>query len=134
MQLCSYNLIIPLSLSSLHFFTSTIIWIWGRDFFCLIPCTAWKVSVFGVILVHIFPYSDWIRRDMVFLRIQSEWGKYGHFLRSVIVTLCPPWKQDVNWTYIKRWRFNLSLVPQNGRWGWLKHVDSKGFRGTEAVA
>ena len=23
--------------------------------------TAWKVSVFGVILVRIFPYSDWIR-------------------------------------------------------------------------
>ena len=26
--------------------------------------TAWKVSVFGVFLVSIFPHSDWIRRDM----------------------------------------------------------------------
>ena len=25
--------------------------------------TAWEVSVFGVILVRIFPHSDWIRRD-----------------------------------------------------------------------
>ena len=25
--------------------------------------TAWKVPVFGFILVHIFPHSDWIRRD-----------------------------------------------------------------------
>ena len=31
-----------------------------------------KVSVFGVILVLIFPHSDWIRRDT---RIQSECGK-----------------------------------------------------------
>ena len=34
--------------------------------------TGWKVSVFGVLLVRIFPYSDWIRRS---LRIQSECGK-----------------------------------------------------------
>ena len=27
------------------------------------PYSAWKVSVFGVILVCIFPHSDWIRRD-----------------------------------------------------------------------
>ena len=25
--------------------------------------TAWKVSVYGVFLVRIFPHSDWIRRD-----------------------------------------------------------------------
>ena len=31
---------------------------------------AWKVSVFGVILVRIFPHSDWIS-----LRIHSECGK-----------------------------------------------------------
>ena len=35
--------------------------------------TAWKLSLFGVILVHIFPHLDWIRR--VSLRIQSECGK-----------------------------------------------------------
>ena len=40
--------------------------------------TAWKVSVFWVILDRIFPHSDWIRRDTpysVSLRIQSECGK-----------------------------------------------------------
>ena len=35
--------------------------------------TAWKVSVFGVILVGIFPYSDWIQRDT--LHFQSECPK-----------------------------------------------------------
>ena len=28
--------------------------------------TAWKVFVFGVILVRIFPHSDWIRRDTAY--------------------------------------------------------------------
>ena len=28
-----------------------------------ITCTAWEVSVFGVILVRVFSHSDWIRRD-----------------------------------------------------------------------
>ena len=31
--------------------------------FTWLPNIAWKVSVFGVILVHIFSHSDWIRRD-----------------------------------------------------------------------
>ena len=53
--------------------------------------TALKVSVFGAILVLIFPVFS--RRDTVSLRIQSEYGrirekcrpensKYGHFLRG----------------------------------------------------
>ena len=29
--------------------------------------TAWKVSVFGVFLVFIFPHSDWIQRDTEYL-------------------------------------------------------------------
>ena len=40
--------------------------------------TAWKVSVFGVFLVRIFPHLDWTRRDTSFfvsLRIQSKCGK-----------------------------------------------------------
>ena len=32
---------------------------------------AWKVFVFGVMLVRIFPHSDWIRRDTKYM------GKYG---------------------------------------------------------
>ena len=39
--------------------------------------TTWKVSVFGVILVLIFPYSDWIRRHTECLSIFSpNVGKY----------------------------------------------------------
>ena len=32
--------------------------------FFFIAYTAWKVSIFGVILVLIFPHSDWIRKVM----------------------------------------------------------------------
>ena len=54
--------------------------------------TASKVSVFGVILVNIFPYSDWLRRDTPYLSVFSpnagKYGsKYGHFLRSVVSIL-----------------------------------------------
>ena len=34
--------------------------------------TAWKVIVFGVILVRIFLHSAWIRRDISFCKIQKE--------------------------------------------------------------
>ena len=37
-----------------------------------------EVSVFGVFLVRIFPYSDWIRRDTPYLSLFSpNAGKYG---------------------------------------------------------
>ena len=40
--------------------------------------TAWKMFVFGVCLVCIFPYSDWIRRDTEYLSVFSpKAGKYG---------------------------------------------------------
>ena len=39
---------------------------------------AWNVSIFGVILVQIFPNLDWIRGDTPYLSV------YGHFLRSII--------------------------------------------------
>ena len=44
--------------------------------------TGWKVSVFEVFLVHIFPYSDWIRRDLVRMReiTDQKNSEYGHFL------------------------------------------------------
>ena len=77
--------------------------------FQIMPSTAWKVSVFGVIPVRIFPafshtrteygeirsISDWIRRDTEYLSVFSpnagKCGKnadrnnseYGLFLRSV---------------------------------------------------
>ena len=40
--------------------------------------TTWKVSVFGIILVLIFPHSDWIRRNTEYLSVFSpNAGKYG---------------------------------------------------------
>ena len=53
--------------------------------------TAWKVSVLGVILIRIFPHSDWIREILrissysVWMRESADQNNsgYGHFLRSV---------------------------------------------------
>ena len=40
--------------------------------------TAWKGSIFGVILVHIFPNSDWIGRDTLYIStFGSTDQKYG---------------------------------------------------------
>ena len=51
--------------------------------------TAWKVSVFGVILVRIFPHSDWIRRDPYLVQMLENTdqnnSEYGNFLRSVLM-------------------------------------------------
>ena len=59
--------------------------------------TAWKLSVFGVILVCIFPHSDWIR-EFGKIRIISPYSvrvqenadqnnfEYGQFLRSDFVS------------------------------------------------
>ena len=41
-------------------------------------CTAWKVSILGVILFRIFPHLDWIRRDIPCLSVFSpNGGKCG---------------------------------------------------------
>ena len=40
--------------------------------------TAWKVSVFGVFLVRIFPHSDWVQRYTEYLSVISpNMRKYG---------------------------------------------------------
>ena len=45
--------------------------------FWAVTCTAWKVSIFGVFLVCIFPHSDWIRWDTSYLYVFSpNAGKY----------------------------------------------------------
>ena len=52
--------------------------------------TAWKVSVFGVFLVRIFPHSEWIRRDTPYLSVpvqicedtNQKNSEYGHLSRS----------------------------------------------------
>ena len=50
--------------------------------------TAWKVPVLGVILVYIFPHSDWMRRDTEYLSVFTpDAGKYGlekHRIRTLL--------------------------------------------------
>ena len=54
--------------------------------------TAWKVSVFRVILVNILPHSDWIRSILRISQYSVRMGEnadqnnseYGHLVRSVI--------------------------------------------------
>ena len=57
----------------------------------LTSVTAWKVVVFGIFLVHIFPHLDWIRKDTEYLSvINPNAGKYGpEKLR--VRTLFTPW-------------------------------------------
>ena len=78
--------------------------------------TAWKVSVFGVFLVRIFPHSDWIRRDTdVSLRIHPKCGKtrpkkyeYGHFSCSGgVVTRYR--EKEINWL-VSIWKELWSLM------------------------
>ena len=79
------------------------------------PCyythhTAWKVSVFGVILVRIFPNSNWIRRDTEYLSVfnpnaansDQNNSEYGHFQCSVIwcIESCRMTVQNI---YFIRW-------------------------------
>ena len=53
--------------------------------------TAWRVSIFGVILVRIFPHLDWIRRDTPYFSVFSpnagnagqNNSEYRHYLYSV---------------------------------------------------
>ena len=46
--------------------------------------TMWKVSVFGVFLVGIFPHSYWTQRGTVRMRVNTDRknSEYGHFSRS----------------------------------------------------
>ena len=44
--------------------------------------TAWKVFVFGVFLVRIFPHADRIRENT-----DQKNSEYGHFLRSAIMDI-----------------------------------------------
>ena len=59
----------------------------------LIIITPQNVSVFRVLLVRIFPHSDWIMRDtdhlsVLFLRIQSECGEIQTRVTTNMDTFC----------------------------------------------
>ena len=38
-----------------------------RKYTNIVPSTKWKVSIFGVFLIRIFPHSDWIQRNTLYL-------------------------------------------------------------------
>ena len=75
-----------------HFAENTRVFSTPSDIFDVPFHTASKVSVFGVILVRIFPHSDLMRRDTPYLSIFSpntgntdqNNSKHGHFLCSAI--------------------------------------------------
>ena len=68
--------------------------------------TAWKVSVFGVFLVRIFPHSDWIRRDTEYLLVFSpNVGKYWQE-KLRIRTLFTQWTRQARFMY----RIHLSAI------------------------
>ena len=48
------------------------------NYVTLIWITVWKVSIFGVFLVRIFPHLDWIRRDALYLSDNKNF-EYWHF-------------------------------------------------------
>ena len=52
--------------------------IYSSEDFTWHEVTAWKMSVFGVFLVRIFPYLDWIQRDTPYPSLFGpNVGKYG---------------------------------------------------------
>ena len=58
--------------------------------------TAWKVSVFGIFLVHIFPHLDWIRRDTQnAVKTGQKNSEYGYFFTQCaafpFIYLCQIW-------------------------------------------
>ena len=46
--------------------------------------TAWKMFIFGVVLVHIFPYSVWMRQNT-----DQKNSEYGHFSSALLFTFFP---------------------------------------------
>ena len=70
--------------------------------------TAWKVSVFGVFLVRIFPHLDWIRRDISYLSIFSpNSGKCGAEKLRI-------WARFTQW-FLNRWLTQIELC-ETRRW------------------
>ena len=77
--------------------------------------TALKVPVFGIILVCIFPHSDWIRRDTSYLvrmreNADQNNSEYGHFLRS------EKWRSDTQILQLLLKFCRYSISPWNIYW------------------
>ena len=91
-----------------------------------VSSTSWKVSVFGVCLVHIFPHLDWIQRDTPYLSVFSpneekhgqeklrirtlftQWGssiKFGNY-----------WSNGSYWYVYSSWRKTRRKKKTNKNW------------------
>ena len=75
-----------------------------------ITCTAWKVSVFSVFLVHVFPHLDLIRTDTAYLSVFSPNAKKHGPEQLQIRTLLTQCK-----VYQRFWFLNYSLKVVDGR-------------------
>ena len=82
---------VKIFLKQTFYFVQSKNWLHSWDCF-----TAWKVSVFLVFLVRIFPHSNWIRRDIpcispysVRMRENTDQknSEYGHFSCSVCLKI-----------------------------------------------
>ena len=78
--------------------------------------TAWKVSIFRVFLLRIFPHSDWIRRDTLYLSVCSpNTGKYGpeKFRIRELFTQCK------FWTVHQKMYHSQTILP---RFAYIFHI------------
>ena len=104
-----------------------------QDFFFIWLCrgvlnTAWKVFLFGVFLVCIFPHCDWIRRDTPNLSIFSpNAGKYGPekllirtFSRSR--KLCQTSKMEIFEKAVNKWIAVNNLNSRSVKRKWLTKI------------
>ena len=103
----------------------------------ILPQTAWKVSVFGVFLVRIFPHSDWIRRDkngdiqlwktkkLYFNNKCTEWiniasmryvkaSSINDLYSTTGETFC--WKNSIAVLWFRRWDFFYVVCEEMFKW------------------
>ena len=75
--------------------------------------TAWKVSVFGVILVRIFPHSDWVTRNTdTFYAVKMIWKLSSKSPENTRPTLKEK-KKSVFLGFTPSWRRSLSYRNQS---------------------
>ena len=89
-----------------YFFTNNAFWdlhtktTWSP----FLSFTAWKVSVFGVFLVRIFPHSDWLRRDISLYSVRmrentdQKNSEYRFFSRSVSPAIFYQFDENIGWS------------------------------------
>ena len=75
----------------------------------LAASSAWKLSVFGVILVHIFLHLDWIRRVVLSIKLSKASNKKRKFALTLALF---SWSKNlvVHWKTIRK---NLGTPMRN---------------------